>query len=207
MIAPDDDQRLVAASLAGDPDAFGHLVRLTQDRLYSTLFRISGSAEDARDLLQDTLLRAYENLDRFHGESSFYTWVYRIAINLAISEKRRRKAGWGRMAQADVDRVEPSSDVTRTDPTLPLERAEQDARIQHALDQLHADHRLVVVMRDIDGMRYDEIANVLKVPIGTVRSRLHRGRAELRQRLDFLLERQGEPTAAGASNNGREHHS
>jgi RNA polymerase sigma-70 factor (ECF subfamily) len=188
MIAPDDDQTLVHASLAGDSDAFGTLVRHCQDRLYSTLLRITGSHEDARDLLQDAFLRAYEKLDRFHGESSFYTWVYRIAVNLAISEKRRRASTVGRLAKAPVDHFDPPSNLEHSDPTLPIERSEQDALIQHALGQLHEDHRIVVVMRDLDGCRYDDIARILRIPIGTVRSRLHRGRAELRNRLEPLFE-------------------
>jgi RNA polymerase sigma-70 factor (ECF subfamily) len=191
MIAPDDDQRLVDASLAGDPGAFGILVRHCQDRLYSTLLRITGSHEDARDLLQDAFLRAYEKLGRFHGESSFYTWVYRIAVNLAISEKRRRSAGLGRMATAPVDKLDPPSDLDRSDPTLQVEREEREVLIHRALGQLHEDHRIVVVMRDLDGCRYDEIARILRIPIGTVRSRLHRGRLELRQKLEPLFEPEG----------------
>jgi RNA polymerase sigma-70 factor (ECF subfamily) len=191
MIAPDDDQTLVDASLAGDPGAFGTLVSHCQDRLYSTLLRITGSHEDARDLLQDVFLRAYEKLHRFHGESSFYTWVYRIAVNLAISEKRRRSASLGRTATAPVDLLDPPSDLERSDPTIHVERAEREALIHRALGQLHEDHRIVVVMRDLDGCRYDEIARILRIPIGTVRSRLHRGRLELRQKLEPLFEPEG----------------
>src|SRR6478609_9201178 len=91
MARTDDDLDLVAASRSGDAESFGALVRMYQDRLYPTLLRLTGSAEDARDLLQDAFLRAFEKLDRFHGESSFYTWVYRIAVNLTLSDRRRRR--------------------------------------------------------------------------------------------------------------------
>src|SRR5881628_11926 len=86
-----DDQCLIAACRAGKTEAFGVLVNRYQDRLYPTIFRLTGCAEDALDLLQETFLRAYEKLERFHGESSFYTWVYRIAINLALSDRRKRR--------------------------------------------------------------------------------------------------------------------
>src|SRR3954470_8655811 len=86
-----EDQCLIDACRAGKTEAFGVLVSRYQDRLYPTVFRLTGCAEDAQDLLQEAFLRAYEKLARFHGESSFYTWVYRIAINLALSDRRKRR--------------------------------------------------------------------------------------------------------------------
>src|SRR5437764_14380907 len=86
-----DENRLIAACRDGKTEAFGVLVNRYQDRLYPTVFRVTGCAEDALDLLQEAFLRAYQKLDRFHGESSFYTWVYRIVINLALSDRRKRR--------------------------------------------------------------------------------------------------------------------
>ena len=183
MLGPNDDNSLIEACRAGRSEAFGVLVQRYQDRLYPTMLRLTGGAEDALDLLQDAFLRAFEKLDRFHGESSFYTWIYRIAVNLALSGRRRRKTtlrlgGDGRGADLD-----PADDPDSSDPTLPLEHAERDVLIQSALDALADDHRAVVVMKEFDGLRYEEIASILNIPVGTVRSRLHRARLELRSRL------------------------
>lgn len=183
-----DDRSLIDACRAGKTEAYGILVKRYQDRLYPTVLRLTGCAEDAQDLLQETFLRAYEKLGRFHGDSSFYTWVYRIAVNLALSGRRRRRP----MARLNDGSDEGSSDSTvdprESDPSLPLERAERDSLIQDALNALAADHRAVVVMKEFDGLRYEEIGVVLGIPVGTVRSRLHRARCELRDRLRVLVD-------------------
>ena len=188
MTGSDDDQSLVAACRAGQTEAFGVLVRRYQDRLYPTMLRLTGSADDALDLLQDAFLRAFEKLDGFHGESSFYTWVYRIAVNLALSGRRKRRT----VRVVGLDRgeatLDPPGDPAVTDPTRPIERRERDALIQAALSALADDHRAVVVLKEYDGLRYDEIAAILDVPVGTVRSRLHRARLELRDRLQGIAE-------------------
>lgn len=189
MIGRDDDRDLIAAVRAGDPDAFGILVRRYQDRLYPTLLRLAGRPEDARDLLQDTFLRAFQKLDRFHGESSFYTWLYRIAVNLALSERRRRRPVVPLADAPGLSRpIDPPSSIIQTDPSLPLEQAERDAQVQRALNALSPDARAVVVLKDIDGVPYEDIATILGIPVGTVRSRLHRARLELRDRLRPLVE-------------------
>ncbi len=186
MTGSDDELSLIEACRAGRTEAFGVLVQRYQNRLYPTMLRLTGSADDALDLLQDAFLRAFEKLDGFHGESSFYTWVYRIAVNLALSGRRRRRSfPIGPLVRGEST-IDPPSDPTRTDPSLPLERRERDAIIQRALDSLADDHRAVVIMKEYDGLRYDEIAATLGVPVGTVRSRLHRARLELRDRLKGL---------------------
>lgn len=191
-----DDQELVEACRAGRSEAFGILVRRYQDRIYPTLLRLTGSPEDACDLLQDAFLRAYEKLDRFQGESSFYTWIYRIAVNLALSDRRRRKVIGRSPKSLDAEPVERAEDTASTDPSLPLERAEQEARVLEALGRLLPDQRAVVVLKDLDGHRYDEIAALLGIPVGTVRSRLHRARGELRVLLQDLFEEAPAPAAS-----------
>jgi RNA polymerase sigma-70 factor (ECF subfamily) len=186
-----DDHRLVEACRAGQTEAFGVLVQRYQERLYQVLVHLSGSAEDARDVLQDTFLRAYEKLDQFHGNSSFYTWVYRIGVNLALSGHRRRRAKPlpRRIGEHGGDRVDQAADESAdADPTYPLERAEREQIVEAALNQLGPEHRAVVILKDFDGRRYEEIGLILNVPIGTVRSRLHRARCELRERLRCLVE-------------------
>ena len=178
-----DDNTLIEACRSGRTESFGVLVQRYQDRLYPTMLRLTGSPDDALDLLQDTFLRAFEKLDRFQGESSFFTWIYRIAVNLALSGKRRRRSLL-RLTRSDGEEpIDPKDESSSSDPTLPLELAERERLVQSALNSLAADHRAVVVMKEFDGLRYEEIASILNVPVGTVRSRLHRARLDLRERL------------------------
>jgi RNA polymerase sigma-70 factor (ECF subfamily) len=195
-----DDHMLVEACRAGQTEAFGVLVQRYQERLYQVLLHLSGSPEDARDFLQDTFLRAYEKLDQFHGDSSFYTWVYRIGVNFALSGHRRRRARTVvvRNGEDQHSRFEDAADESAdADPTYPLERAEREQIVEAALNQLGPEHRAVIILKDFDGRRYEEIGAILNVPIGTVRSRLHRARCELRERLQCLV-REEQPVRQGS---------
>jgi RNA polymerase sigma-70 factor (ECF subfamily) len=180
-----DDHRLIAESLAGDTAAFGELVRRHQDRLYNTACRLVENADDALDIVQEAFLNAYQSLDSFKGDSLFFTWLYRIAVNTAISLKRKKRVmvrmDVGRNGESVIDPCDPS-DLSR--PEHALEQAEQERRIQQALSRLSADHRAVLVMKDMEGQKYETMAEVLGVPIGTIRSRLHRARLELRELLE-----------------------
>ena len=186
-----DDHSLVEACRAGRTEAFGVLVERYQRRLYPTVLRLVGSAEDAEDILQDAFVRAFEKLDQFQGESSFYTWIYRIAVNLALSGHRRRRVRTamrpGRRGATARGRhaLDESADA---DPAMPLERAERERIVAAALNRLGPEHRAVVVLKDFDGRRYEEISAILDIPVGTVRSRLHRARCELRDRLRSLVD-------------------
>jgi RNA polymerase sigma-70 factor (ECF subfamily) len=179
-----DDHRLIADCLGGDTAAFGELVRRYQDRLYSTAYRLVGNAEDAQDVVQDSFLNAYQSLDSFKGDSRFFTWLYRIAVNTAISHKRKQRVvlsiDGGRHGENNVQPMD-VSEYSR--PGEALERADEERRIQHALSRLSPEHRAVLVLKDMEGQKYEAMAEVLQVPIGTIRSRLHRARAELRDLL------------------------
>jgi len=186
-----DDLSLVEACRGGQTEAYGDLVCRYQDRLYPTILRLIGSSEDAEDVLQDAFVRAFERLDQFHGDSSFYTWIYRIAVNLALSGYRRRRVRASlkrsRMWSAPVS-SEPADRSPEADPTISLERAEREKLIEDALDRLGPEHRAVVILKDFDGHRYEEISAILDIPVGTVRSRLHRARGELRELLRNLVD-------------------
>ena len=191
MSGSQDDQSLVAACRAGQTEAFGVLVRKYQDRLFPTIARLVGSTENAQDIMQDAFVRGFEKLAQFHGESSFYTWIYRIAVNLALSDHRKNQSrrhskfeqpGKNQRA-ADVPDQSPESD-----PALAFERHEREEIIEAALNELSPEHRTVVILKDFDGRRYEEISGLLNIPVGTVRSRLHRARSELRERLQSLIE-------------------
>jgi RNA polymerase sigma-70 factor (ECF subfamily) len=180
-----DDHRLIADCLKGDASAFGALVRRHQDRLYHTVFRLVGNAEDAQDVVQEAFLSAFQSLDGFKGDALFFTWLYRIAVNTAISLKRKQRVllriDGGRNGQGGVEPLDPS-DLSR--PGHALEQAEQEGRVRRALCRLSPEHRAVLVMKDMEGQKYEAMAEVLKVPIGTIRSRLHRARLELRELLE-----------------------
>jgi RNA polymerase sigma-70 factor, ECF subfamily len=179
-----DDHRLIAECLQGRSSAFGELVRRSQDRLYNTVYRLLGNAEDSQDAVQEAFLNAYQSLGSFKGDSLFFTWLYRIAINTAISLKRKQRVAISINTGPDQPGVaEPldTSEVSR--PGYALEQQEQERRIQQALNRLSPEHRTVLVMKDIEGQKYEAMAEVLEVPIGTIRSRLHRARLELRELL------------------------
>jgi RNA polymerase sigma-70 factor, ECF subfamily len=180
----DDDRRLIAECLAGRRDAFGELVSRYQARLYNAAVRLVDSPDDAADVVQDAFLNAYQSLHAFKGDAEFFTWLYRIAFNGAISLKRKKRPV-GRIDgnEAGDHGYEPAdpSDYVRTGHAL--ERTEEDTLLHAALARLSPEHREVLTMKDLDGLRYEEIAEVLGVPVGTVRSRLHRARLELRDLL------------------------
>jgi RNA polymerase sigma-70 factor, ECF subfamily len=186
-----DDHSLVEACRAGQTEAFGVLVERYQERLFQTIRRLGCTDEDANDFLQDTFLRAFEKLDQFQGDSSFYTWVYRIAVNLALSGYRRQRAraALGRKCDRVIACSEdPPDESADADPTFALERSERELLVEAALNKLGPEHRAVVILKDFDGHRYEEISAILDVPVGTVRSRLHRARCELRDRLRSLID-------------------
>lgn len=181
-----DDHRLIAECLQGRTEAFGELVRRYQDRLFNTVYRLVGSVEDAQDVLQESFLHAYQSLGSFKGDSLFYTWLYRVAVNTAISYKRKQRvvlridAGRGTDGSGSA---EPRDQSEFSQPGQGLERAEQERRIQEALSRLSPEHRAVLILKDMEGQKYETMADMLRVPVGTVRSRLHRARTELRDLL------------------------
>ena len=179
-----DDHRLIAECLHGDTAAFGRLVLRYQDRLYNTVYRLLDNADDAQDVVQEAFLNAYQSLDSFKGHSEFFTWLYRIAYNTAISLKRKQRATLSLSARGNGESSrEPADESDLSRPGHGLERAEEGRRVQEALNRLSPEHRMVLILKDMEGQKYEAMAEILQVPIGTIRSRLHRARAELRELL------------------------
>jgi RNA polymerase sigma-70 factor (ECF subfamily) len=179
-----DDHRLITECLEGNTASFGLLVRRYQDRLYNTVYRLVDNAEDAQDVVQEAFLNAYQSLASFHGDSAFFTWLYRIAVNTAISLRRKKRVMVridGRAGESAIEPLDPS-ELSR--PGHALEQAERERRIQQALARLSPEHRAVLVMKDMEGQKYETMADILQVPMGTIRSRLHRARLELRELLE-----------------------
>jgi len=180
-----DDAQLIDETLAGNSEGFGQLVRKYQDRLYNTILHVVGCHEDARDVVQDAFVQAFVKLDTFQRSSAFYTWLYRIAFNVAVSHRRRRRVSLSVERTREVTGEEPVDDGDA--PGDPLEQAERDRQVREALDRLTEDHRAVLVLREIDGCCYETIAEILELPVGTVRSRLHRARLQLRGQLKEVV--------------------
>jgi RNA polymerase sigma-70 factor (ECF subfamily) len=182
-----EDAQLIEKINAGQTEAYGDLVRKYQDRVFNTCWRICGNLEDARDLTQEAFLKAFESLDTFRRQSGFYTWIYRVAVNLALSHRRsaRRRQVLSLDRGAGVEGTQAENLAKRVasgsqdDPARLASATEQQGAVVRALQALDDDHRAVVVLRDIEGFDYREISEVLQIPPGTVKSRLHRARMTL----------------------------
>jgi RNA polymerase sigma-70 factor, ECF subfamily len=180
----DPDRTLVTQAAAGCRDAFDELVRRYRRRVYNLIRTLTAGDSDAEDLVQDTFVRAYRAIARFRGDSAFRSWLYRIAINVVHTHMGRRRSRNGALVlhvhDADaVDDLPADGDVEQT-----LLRRQV---IDRALASLPEDLRVLVVLRDIHGLKYDEIAKVVKTPRGTVESRLFRARQRLRPMLESLI--------------------
>lgn len=179
-----DDQQLIRQSLGGCRESFGTLVKKYQDRLYNSLVHFLGCTTDAEDIAQEAFVLAFTRLKSFRGDSAFYTWLYRIAVNSAISHRRRRRPVVSTDRQLPIDVLTDSSDGHL--PEHHLERQESVAQVHQAMQLLTDEHRSILVLREIEGYDYDAISEMCEIPIGTVRSRLHRARSQLKLELERI---------------------
>ena len=181
-----DDAQLIDDTLAGDRTAFGELVRRYQGRLFNTLMHVVGSREEAEDVSQEAFVQAFVKLDSFKGRSAFYTWLYRIAFNVSVSRRRRKRSEVSMDLHRERTGDEPE-DVGEG-PSEQLLRAEQVRLVRAAINVLNEEHRAILVLREMEGCDYETIADILDMPMGTVRSRLHRARLQLREQLKEMLQ-------------------
>lgn len=181
-----DDSLLIEHALEGDDASFGHLVSKYQDRLFNTLFHSLGCREEAEDVAQEAFVAAFVKLSTFKQNSAFYTWLYRIAFNTAISRRRKKRPKTSVDSQKELTGAEPIDPSDSPDGAL--ERTERVAQVQTALSQLGDEQRSILVLREMDDCSYEQIADILEIPVGTVRSRLHRARAQLREELTKILQ-------------------
>ncbi|MFA6563977.1 MAG: sigma-70 family RNA polymerase sigma factor [Verrucomicrobiia bacterium] len=188
-----DDAALVERARANDPAAFDELVQRYKQRIYGTVYHMTSNHEDANDLAQETFIRAFKNLHRFKGDSSFYTWIYRIAVNTTINFLHsRRRRSQNHLSLDDVDaRLQDDPDfIERTSGESPAGEVaanELMRQLNVALQKLSPDHRLVVTLYDIQGLSHAEIATITNSSEGTVRSRLYYARLQLQQLLRRYL--------------------
>ncbi len=180
---------LVARAKQGDQDAFSQLVEINQNKIYSLTLRMTGNPEDGADLAQEAFLRAWRTLPSFQEESSFSTWLYRLASNLCIDflrkEKRRKTAINSTSLDDEENAVSTEVPDHRFTPENELERKELRRSVSQALLKLSDDHRQVLILRELDGLSYSEISDRLNLEEGTVKSRIARARLSLR---NILLE-------------------
>jgi RNA polymerase sigma-70 factor, ECF subfamily len=195
-----DETTLVAQAREGDARAFAELVRRYEAKIFRLAQHITQNREDAEDVLQETFLKSYEHLDQFQGQSKFYTWIVRIAVNQALMKLRRRKTDKSVSLDEGIDTGEDT--VTREiaswdeDPEQRFSREELGELLESAVDSLAPPYRSVFVLRDIDELSTEETAEALGLSIPAVKSRLLRARLQLREKLTRTFKRKGDDAFA-----------
>ena len=184
-----------ARARKGDRAAFGQLVMMVQDRLYNAVYRMTGDRDEAADLTQEAFTKSLEHIGSFRGEAQPYTWMFRIALNLVLSRRRSMKVRHAVSIDAEIKSNTSDDQMSRLRERLesnvpsPADRAEHNERLRvvsDAMDRIEPEDRALLVMRDIDGLDYNEMASVLEVPLGTLKSRLFRARMALREMVTEL---------------------
>lgn len=173
------ERALIEAAAGGDPAAFEKLMRMHEGKMYAVALRMCASREDAQDCMQEAMIRAYRAIENFRFQSSFSTWIYRITMNTCLDELRRRKVRQATSLDALLDAGwAPSGGESPEGHAM-----EQDRKraLEQAIRTLPEDMRAAIVLRDIQGYSYDEIADILSVNVGTIKSRISRGREKLRE--------------------------
>ncbi len=181
-----DEDELIQRALDGQSSAFETLVLRYQDRLYTAMISVVGNADEAEDVVQESFIQAYLKLDTFQRNSRFFTWLYRIAFNFALARRRRRKNHQSLEETRENSGAEP--EFYGDGPDLRMTRNEDIQLVHRALALLSEDHRSILVLREMEDLAYEDIADVLKISIGTVRSRLNRARSALKQQLEKFPE-------------------
>lgn len=188
-----NDSDLVESFKEGNNVAFERLVAKYQDRIFNTCYRFLGNMQEAEDVAQDVFIKVFKGLKRFRSESSFYTWIYRIAVNTcknrvkSLDYRRLKKKKELTEENYTADSKAAAVVGSNNDPAEFFEKKERMKQIQNAIKKLPSDQRAVVVLRDIEGFSYDEISEITGHKLGTVKSKLSRARNELRNRLMRIM--------------------
>jgi RNA polymerase sigma-70 factor (ECF subfamily) len=191
-----DEQTLINASKAGDPAALDDLVRAHQGRVYSFAMRMCRNVEDAKDILQDTFLGMVRSIRDFREESKFSTWLYRIAANACLKKRRRGVHDPTPEQELSLDELMPRPDAEGRKPEIPdwsddaeraLLRGELSERMETAIDRLPREYKIVLVLRDVEGLSAEETAQAVGLSVAAVKSRLHRARVFVRRELASYL--------------------
>lgn len=191
-----DEKHILARAKRGELDAFEELVRRYEKRVYAVALRSSGSPEDAADIVQEVFLRAWRSIESFRGDSGFSTWLFRITMNMCVDFARHKQAQPQTQSMVDEEENERPMPDTAPTPEEHLENRELGRELAAALEEISEEHRRIVLLRDVSGMSYTEIAEVLEISEGTVKSRLSRARIALRK----VLLKRGNLFLSAASN-------
>ncbi len=180
-----NEYKIVALAKNGDHSAFEQIVTAYEKKVYNMALRYTGNPEDALDISQEVFLRVYRFLHKYKGESSLSTWIYRITMNVCHDTAGNKTNIYELSLDSKSDDDEPTTEIAdmRYDPEKELEKKHTRQLIQQAISWLDSDHRDVIIMRDINGLSYDEISNVLNISPGTVKSRISRAREKLKNYL------------------------
>jgi RNA polymerase sigma-70 factor (ECF subfamily) len=181
------DSQIIERTLGGEPDAFNLLVRRWERQIYGLTLRMLGRDEEAKDATQETFLSAYRNLSKFRGEAKFSSWIYRIALNICNTRLRSRAR---LTVSLDGQREEVGFEVAADadDLAVHIQQEQVAEHVRRALAGLPAEMRQVIVMKEYEGLKFSEIAEILRIPISTVKTRMYTGLSELRKRLEHLRE-------------------
>ncbi len=198
-----DDQTLILQCRAGDQAAFRELVKRYQQKAYGIAFSMLRDADDAMDVTQEAFIKVHRYLDNFKGSSSFYTWLYRITVNLCIDHIRKNKKAQTVEYEDAMDHDEGQGgellpSTMDMDPARNLDRRELREMIDRALERLSPTHRAVILMREVEGLSYKEMAEVMEVSMGTIMSRLFHARRRMQAALLEDMEREKEGEQADA---------
>lgn len=200
---------LVSLAKRGDMASFEQLVLAHEKMVYNIALRMFANSEDAKDVSQEVFLKVYRNLQRFNERASFSTWVYRITVNACIDEMRRRKGKPGVSLEQEMQNEEGAWALQVADeretPEQALLRREKQREVLLALEKLSPEHKAVVILRDIRGLSYEEISELLEMPLGTVKSRICRARGQLKEEILKNRERNGVSLRQKKGKGGRFH--
>jgi RNA polymerase sigma-70 factor (ECF subfamily) len=178
--SPGDPPGLLDRLRTGEPRAFEELVIGYQHRVFGVALRMLGSAAEAEEIAQEAFLRAHRAIGEFRGDSTLATWLYAIASRLCLNRLATGERRHGRAGDDALDRLANG----HADPAAAAEQGELEAALHRAIAELPEDRRVVIVLRDLEGLSYEEIAATLDLPLGTVRSRIHRARMDLKDKLE-----------------------
>lgn len=187
-----DDRTLIERSKKGDLSAFDELLRRHEKQIYSFAYRMTQNYDDANDIAAEAFIKAFQALDRFRGDANFSTWIFRIVTNIFLDRRKRSKSyvnvSLDEYIELEENSVARQLEDPSPDPLEMLEESERNDVLQSAIDELPDYQRLMVLLFHIQGLSYEEIAGIVELPIGTVKSRLNRARLALREKLENVKE-------------------
>ncbi|MFC5602018.1 RNA polymerase sigma factor [Sporosarcina koreensis] len=171
----EDEQRLIQQVLAGDKQAYAHIINKYKNQLYATILRMTKNPQDAQDLVQDAFIKVYRNLGKYDASGSFSSWLYRVAINHCMDEFRKKRYS---TIQVEIDEAKV---VNREHPEVVFLKKEKSRQLERLIATLPEDERLIILLRYVNEISYEEIGEVMDVPLSTVRNKLHRAKKKMRE--------------------------